>query len=154
MVKGPHPTGRLPGNPPFYSHRVEEKKPFRVRYEIPLTLLPFVAGLATAIPLWGERAKPIFFATAAEVIALGAVALVLEGRLFRVSGPHGPRRGNYAMATQLIAVGVGLGFAFGALARDDGGADPHLAMTAGGLAMGISAFAIQAFFGSPGAEDD
>ena len=116
-------------------------------------LIPWIAGFATAIPLWGNHAKPIFFATAAEVIALGAVALVLEGRLFRVRGERSGAH-SYAMATMLVAVGTGLAFAFGALARDDGGAASHMAMTAGALAMGISAFAIQAFFGVPGGDDD
>jgi len=129
------------------------KAPFRVRFALPLTLFPFLCGIATAVPLWGDRAKPIFFATAAEVIALGAVAMALEGSFFRVSSGRG-RQGGYGLATILISVGVGLAFAFGALARDDGGADPHMALTAGALAMGIAAFAVQAFFGTPGVADD
>ena len=120
--------------------------PARRSYEIALTLVPFVAGIATAIALWGDRAPRIFFATAAEVIALGAVAMALEGRLFRISSQ--PRRTGYARATLLVSVGVGLAFAFGALARGDGGADPHLAMTAGALAMGAASVAIEAFFGT------
>jgi hypothetical protein len=127
--------------------------PFRVRYALPLTLFPFLCGIATAIPLWGERAEKIFFATAAEVIALGAVAMALEGSFFRVSSTGG-RRGGYGLATILISVGVGLAFAFGALARDDGGAAPHLALTAGALSMGIAAFAVQALFGTPGVPED
>ena len=129
------------------------RAPFRVRYAVPLTLFPFLCGIGTAIPLWGERAERIFFATAAEVIALGAVAMALEGSFFRVTSTRG-RRG-WGLATILISVGVGLAFAFGALAREDGGAAPHLALTAGALSMGIAAFAVQALFGTPGvAEDD
>ena len=48
-------------------------------------LVPYAAGIGTAVALWGDRAPRIFFATAAEVIALGAVAMALEGRLFRVT---------------------------------------------------------------------
>ena len=129
-----------------------DRAPFNVRHRVPLTLLPFLAGIATAVPLWGDRADKIFFATAAEVIALGAVAMALEGSFFRVSSGRG-RQGGYGLATILISVGVGLGFAFGALAREDGGADPHLAMTAGALAMGVAAFAVQAFFGTPGIDE-
>jgi hypothetical protein len=123
--------------------------------------IPFVAGIGTAIALWGEHAPRIFFATAAEVIALGAVAMALEGRLFRVSGSASSggsssgsgggiaraSRGGVARATILISVGVGLAFAFGALAREDGGGDAHLALTAGALAMGVAGFALEAIFG-------
>ena len=109
-----------------------------------MTVVPFAVGIATAIALWGEEADPRFFATAAEGIALGTVAMALEGRVFRVT-----RRGRagYATLPVLIAVGVGLAFAFGALARADGGAASHLAMTSGALAMGAAGVAIQAVFG-------
>ena len=130
-----------------------EQEPFRVRFAVPLTVFPFLCGIATAIPLWGERAKPIFFATAAEVIALGAVAMALQGSFFRVSPARG-NRGGWGLGTILISVGVGLAFAFGALAREDGGADPHMALTAAALSMGIAAFAIQALFGTPGMHED
>jgi hypothetical protein len=129
------------------------KAPFRVRHALPLTLFPFLCGIGTAIPLWGERAEPIFFATAAEVIALGAVAMALEGSFFRVTSSRG-RQGGWGPATILISVGVGLAFAFGALAREDGGAAPHMALTSGALSMGIAAFAVQALFGTPGARED
>ena len=119
-----------------------------------LLLVPFAAGVVVAVLLWGKRAEPIFFSTAAEVIALGAVAMALQGGFFRVSGTGGkPGGSNYAMATILLSVGIGLGFAFGALARKDGGADPHMALTAGALTMGIGAFAVQAFFGGPSEQD-
>ena len=126
--------------------------PARRRFELALTLLPFVAGIGTAAPLWGDHAPRIFFATAAEVIALGAVAMALEGRLFRVS--RGASRGVLARVTMLISVGTGLAFAFGALARADGGAASHMAMTAGALAMGTAAIAVEAFFGTPGVPPD
>ena len=113
--------------------------------------MPYAAGIATAIALWGDRAPRIFFATAAEVIALGAVAMALEGRLFRVTAET--RRRGLARATLLISAGTGLGFAFGALGRADGGGDPHLALTAGALAMGAAGVAIQAIFGYDGTED-
>ena len=118
------------------------------RFRTVMVVVPFLAGITTAVLLWGDRAEPEFFSTAAEVIALGAVAMALEGNLFRVAGGHRDRqRGGWAMASVLIPVGVGLAFAFGALAREDGGGDAHLALTAGALAMGISAFALQALFG-------
>ena len=121
--------------------------PARRTIEIAMTAVPFVAGIATAVALWGDHAPRIFFATAAEVIALGAVAMALDGRLFRIS--RQARRTGYARATLLVSVGTGLAFAFGALARADGGADSHLAITAGALAMGAASVAIQAFFGTP-----
>lgn len=129
--------------------RDDGRRRFADRFRLVLTLIPFAAGIGTAVPLWGARADRLFFATAAEVIALGAVAMALQGGLFRVArGGAGPAPGGVGMATILLAVGVGLGFAFAALGRADGGADPHLALTAGGLAMGVSAFAIEALFGS------
>ena len=79
--------------------------------------------------------------------------MALEGSFFRVSPGRG-RGGGYGLATILISVGVGLAFAFGALVREDGGADPHVALTAGALSMGIAAFAVQALFGTPGAVED
>jgi hypothetical protein len=119
-------------------------------FSVALALIPYVAGITTAVVLWGTKAEELFFATAAEVIALGAVAMALQGGLFQLRGSDArPARDRYALATILVSVGVGLGFAFGALARGDGGGEPHLAMTAGGLVMGISAFALQALFGAP-----
>lgn len=126
--------------------------PFSERFQIPLIVLPIAAGVATAIPLWGAQARPLFFSTASEVIALGAVAMALQGRFFRV-GPRS-RFVTASTLTILISIGVGLAFAFGALARRDAGSDPHVALTAGALAMGVSAFAIQAILGPPGEEGD
>jgi hypothetical protein len=119
-----------------------------------LTAIPFIAGIATAISLWGHHAPEQFFSTAAEVLALGAVAAALDGRLFRISDERAAAPRGLAMATILISVGTGLAFAFGALARQDGGGDAHLAVTAGALAMGAAGIAIQAIFGTPGADDD
>jgi hypothetical protein len=127
--------------------------PARVRFQVPLTLFPFLVGIATVVPLWGVKAQAMFFATAAETIALGAVAMALQGRFFRVADTTD--RSIWAIvsnATMLIAVGVGMAFAFGALIRGDAG-EPHVAMTTGGLAMGVSAFVVQAFFGTPGSAD-
>ena len=115
-----------------------------------MTIVPFAVGIGTAIALWGEEADPIFFSTAAEVIALGTVAMALEGRVFRVRASGG---GAYATIPILIAVGTGLAFAFGALMRDDGGAASHLAVTAGALAMGAAGVALQAIFGIVPDED-
>jgi hypothetical protein len=126
-------------------------------FAIALAVVPYLAGTATAIVLWGNRADELFFATAAEVIALGAVAMALQGGFFHLRGASTesrPHRERYTLATILIGVGVGLGFAFGALARGDGGGEPHLALTAGGLVLGISAFALEAMFGSPPANPD
>jgi hypothetical protein len=124
-------------------------------FALALALIPYAAGITTAALLWGTKADELFFATAAEVIALGAVAMALQGGFFQLRGVHGaPARDRYALATILISVGVGLGFAFGALARGDGGGEAHLAMTAGGLVIGISAFALQALFGPPPPGDD
>ena len=126
--------------------------PARVRFQVPLTLFPFLMGLATAVALWGREAPPIFFATAAETIVLGAVGRALQGRFFRVGGLNRTLWGTVSNATTLIAAGVGLGFAFGALIRGDAG-DPHVAMTMGGLAVGVSSFVVQAFFGTPGSSN-
>ena len=116
-------------------------------FALALVVIPYVAGIATVIALWGAKADELFFATAAEVIALGAVAMALQGGVFQLRGGEGRPADRYVLATILIAAGVGLGFALGALARGDGGGEAHLALTAGGLVMGISAFALQALFG-------
>ena len=109
-----------------------------------MLVFPLAVGIATAISLWGEEADPIFFSTSAEVIAVGTVAMALEGRVFRVRHAGGA---GLAMVPILIAVGVGLAFAFAALARQDGGAASHLAITAGALAMGAAGVLLQAVFG-------
>jgi hypothetical protein len=78
--------------------------------------------------------------------------MALQGRFFRVGGLDRTLWSTVSNATALIAAGVGLAFAFGALARGDAG-EPHVAMTAGGLAIGVSSFVVQAFFGTPGSSN-
>jgi hypothetical protein len=131
--------------------------PFRVRFQLPLSIAPPIAGAIVALVLWGQRAEPAFFMTAVEVMALGAVGMALQGRFFRVSRHvgQGPS-GVYAMLntiTTLVGVGLGMGFAFEALA-EGASRDQHLALTAGGLVTGVTAFALQAVFGTPGLRDD
>jgi hypothetical protein len=131
--------------------------PVRLRFRTALTLVPVVAGIATAIPLWGHKAQQPFFEAATHVLAIGAVALALQGRYFRLrpqlSGSGGDASAIATVLSTLVAVGVGLGFAFGALARGYASA-PDLALTAGGLSVGVSTFAIQALFGTPGVVED
>ena len=132
--------------------------PARVRFRAALTLVPVVAGVGTAIPLLGHKAEQPFFEAATHVLAIGAVALALQGRYFRLRHQLSGHRGGDAsviltVVTTLIAVGVGLGFAFGALARGYArGAD--LALTAAALSTGVSTFAVQALFGTPGLDED
>ena len=116
-----------------------------------MLVFPFAVGIATTVALWGEEADPLFFSTCAEVIALGVVAMALEGRVFRVRGRGGS--GLVALPI-LIAVGVGLAFAIGALGRADGGAASHMAMTSGALAMGAAGLVLQAVFGLVPEEDE
>lgn len=132
--------------------------PARVRYRTALTLTPLVAGVGTAIPLIGHKAEQPFFEAATHVLAIGAVALALQGRYFRLRPRLGGRSTGDAsvvvtVVTTLVAVGVGLAFAFGALARGYArGGD--LPLTAAALSIGVSTFAVQALFGTPGVEED
>lgn len=133
------------------------REPWRVRFAIPLTVVPPVAGIAVAVPLWGHHADAAFFEAATHVLAIGAVGMALTGRFFRVS-IHIDRgaAGFYTVFNVLfvlVATGVGLGFAFTALANGHSRA-PDLAMTAGALSSGIAAFAVQALFGTPGLRDE
>jgi hypothetical protein len=119
-----------------------------------MTVLPPLVGIAVALPLWGARAEPEFFSAATHVLAIGAVGMALTGGFFRLAihrdtGPAGPWA-ILSVLSVLIAVGLGLGFAFWALADGHGG-DPHVAIVAGALSTGISAFGVQAMFGTPGA---
>ena len=138
---------------------IQGRAPFRVRFAAPLTVIPIIAGVATAIPLWGTHGEPDFFLAATHVIAIGAVALALQGRFFRLRAHlEGGVSGAYAIlnvVSILAAIGVGLGFAFSALAIGKS-ADSHVALTAGALATIVAAFAVQALFGTPGvgAEDN
>ena len=128
-----------------------------MRYRVPLTLVPPLVGIAVAIPLWGTNAESQFFGAAAEVLALGAVGMALSGRFFRLSiHRDAGAAGVYAIVnvlSVLVAAGLGLGFAFDALAEGHS-TDEDLAIVAGALATGISAFAVQALFGTPGLRDE
>lgn len=133
------------------------KEPVRIRYAIHLTAIPPIAALSVGIPLWDSTAELGFFTAAIEVLALGAVAMALTGNFFRLSlHLSSGRAGKYAIFNVcfiLVTTGLGLGFALGALA--DGHATPgDLAFTAAALASGVSAFAIQALFGTPGLRDE
>ena len=116
-----------------------------------------MVGVAVAIPLWGAHAEPEFFAAATHVLAIGSVALALQGRFFRLVThvEEGPA-GAWVMISVLgvlISIGLGLGFAFHALAEGHSSAS-NLAVTAGALSAGIAAFAVQALFGTPGLRDE
>jgi hypothetical protein len=124
-----------------------------------MTVLPPLVGIAVAVPLWGTHAEPEFFSAATHVLAIGAVGMALTGGFFRLAihrgtGPAGPWA-ILSVLSVLISVGLGLGFAFSALARGHGG-EAHAAIVAGALSTGIAAFAVQALFGTPGerAEED
>jgi hypothetical protein len=133
------------------------REPFRVRFRVPLSLVPIVIGVAVAIPLWGSHAEPEFFEAATHVLAIGSVALALQGRFFRLvthleEGPGGA----YVMLNVvgvLVSIGLGLGFSFHALAEGHSSAS-NLAVTAGALSAGIAAFAVQALFGTPGLREE
>jgi hypothetical protein len=132
-------------------------RPFRLRFRVPLSLIPLVVGVAVAIPLWGRRAEPEFFSAATHVLALGAIGLALQGRFFRLA-PHRDAGigGAYVMLNTLgilAATGLGLFFAFRALAEGKAG-PADLAMTSGSLAAGVAAFAVLAMFGTPGGDQD
>jgi hypothetical protein len=132
------------------------REPVRVRYAMPLTVVPPLVGLGVFIPLWGHEAQLEFFSAATHVLAIGTVAMALTGNFFRLS-LHVDKgaRGIYAIFNVcfvLVATGLGLGFAFGALAAGHA-REPDLAFTAAALASAVAAFAIQALFGTPGLRD-
>jgi hypothetical protein len=134
-----------------------ERNPWRLRFRVPLTLIPPVVGIAVAASLWGSTAQLGFFTAAAQVLALGAVGMALTGRFFRLSIHTELGTGGVLpilnVVFVLVAVGLGLGFSLSALAK--GAADgQELAITAGALSAGISAFAVQALFGTPGLRDE
>jgi hypothetical protein len=65
--------------------------PVRIRYRIPLTIVPIVAGVATAIPLWQVHAEPEFFSRNPDLPMVGgslavAVAAFAVVALFGTSG--------------------------------------------------------------------
>jgi hypothetical protein len=132
-------------------------EPFRLRFRVPLTLLPLVVGAAVAIPLWNTQAHIEFFTAATHVLAIGAVGMALSGRFFRLA-THLDQgiAGMYVLlnvAGVLGVTGVGLYFSFRALAIGHS-ETPDLALTAGALASGIIAFGVQAFFGTPGRREE
>jgi hypothetical protein len=133
------------------------KQPFRLRFRVPLSLIPLVAGAAVAVPLWGEHADIEFFSAATHVLAIGAVGMALSGRFFRLARhlDEGPA-GKYVLLNVLgvlVGTGIGLFFSFHALANGHS-ETPDLAMTAGSLVSGIIAFGVQALFGSPGMHEE
>ncbi|MEA2474990.1 MAG: hypothetical protein QOE06_2905 [Thermoleophilaceae bacterium] len=133
---------------------------FRVRYRVALTVIPPVAGVATAIPLWNQHAETQFFSASAHVIALGGIGLAIQGRFFRLR-PHvtGSATDAYAilnLVTVLVSVGIGLFFSFRALANGEAHT-PDFPLVAASIATSVAAFAVLALFGNPGeteAEDE
>ncbi len=128
-------------------------EPFRIRFRVPLTVIPLIVGAAVAAPLWEDQASLEFFNAATHVLAIGAVGMALSGSFFRL-GRHLDQgiAGTYVLLNVLgvlLWTGIGLGFSFHALANGHS-RTPDLAMTAGSLASGILAFGAQALFGTPG----
>jgi hypothetical protein len=132
-------------------------EPFRVRFRVPMTLLPLLAGVGVAIPLWNTQAQIEFFTAATHVLAIGAVGMALSGRFFRLATHVDQGIAGVYVLLNVIGVlgvtGVGLFFSFHALASGHSHT-PDLALTAGALASGIVAFGVQALFGTPGRRDE
>jgi hypothetical protein len=131
--------------------------PFRIRFRVPLTLIPLVVGVAVAVALWNQQAQIEFFSAATHVLAIGAVGMALTGQFFRL-GRHLDQgiAGAYVLVNVigvLLGTGLGLFFSFHALANGHS-ETPDLAVTAGALASGIVAFGVQALFGTPGMRDE
>ena len=131
--------------------------PYRMRFRVPLTLIPPVVGIAVGAGLWNQDAPPEFFVAATHVLAIGAVGLALSGRFFRLSiHREAGLPGAYAIFNVvgvLVFTGVGLFFSFRALANGQSGTG-DVAFVAGSLASGITAFGVQALFGTPGLQDE
>jgi hypothetical protein len=134
---------------------VDRQAPYRVRFRVPLTVLPPIVGVGVAAALWGDRAELQFFVAATHVLAIGSVAMALSGNFFRLSIHRDHSVGGaYAIVnvvTVLLFTGLGLFFSFRALAVGHAG-PADLAIAAGALATGITAFGGQALFGTPGLE--
>jgi hypothetical protein len=132
-------------------------EPFRVRFRVPLTLVPLLVGAGVAIPLWTTQARTEFFTAATHVLAIGAVGMALSGRFFRLATHLDEGLAGMYVLLNVIGVlgvtGVGLFFSFHALANGHS-QTPDLALTAGALASGIVAFGVQAFFGTPGRREE
>jgi hypothetical protein len=94
-----------------------------------------------------------FFSAATHVLAIGAVGMALSGRFFRLKRHLDQGiAGVYVLLNVMGLLGIagaGLFFSFQALAVGHS-ETPDLAVTAASLASGITAFGIQAFFGTPG----
>jgi len=131
--------------------------PYRMRFRVPLTLIPPLVGICVAIPLWDVDAQPEFFAAATHVLAIGAVGLALTGRFFRLSIHKDTGIGGaYAIVNVvgvLLFTGVGLFFSFRALANGHASTG-DTALVAASLVSGITAFGVQALFGTPGLEEE
>jgi hypothetical protein len=132
-------------------------EPFRLRFRVPLTLLPLLIGAGVAIPLWNSQAHIEFFTAATHVLAIGAVGMALSGRFFRLATHLDQGVTGLYVLLNVIGVlgvtGVGLFFSFHALVNGHS-ETPDLAVTAGALASGIVAFGVQAFFGTPGRREE
>jgi hypothetical protein len=134
-----------------------ESKPFRIRFRVPLTVIPLVVGVAVAVPLWGSQGSIEFFSASTHVLAIGAVGMALSGRFFRLARHVDQGIAGAYVLINVIGVlggtGVGLFFSFHALATGHS-ETPDLALTAGSLASGIVAFGVQALFGTPGMHEE
>jgi hypothetical protein len=134
-----------------------KSQPFRIRFRVPLTVIPLVVGVAVAVALWDSRAQIEFFSAATHVLAIGAVGMALSGRFFRLARHLDQGiAGAYVLINVigvLVGTGVGLFLSFHALANGHS-ETPDLAVTAGSLASGIVAFGVQALFGTPGMRED
>ncbi|HEX8645819.1 MAG TPA: hypothetical protein VF715_02885 [Thermoleophilaceae bacterium] len=132
---------------------MEPAAPFRIRHRAALTVVPPVAGVAAAVPLWNAHAEQEFFQVAAELIALGGVALAIQGRFFRlrphVTGHAGDAFSIVNLVTVLVSIGVGLFFSLRPLAYGEA-RTPDLPLVAASLATAVAAFAVLALFGNPG----
>jgi hypothetical protein len=136
---------------------MKDRSPFRIRFRVPLTLMPLIAGVAVAAPLWHAHGRTEFFSAATHVLAIGAVGMALSGGFFRLARHVNQGvAGAYVLLNVtgvLVVTGVGLFFSFRALATGHS-QTPDLAMTAGSLTSGIVAFGVQALFGTPGMAEE
>jgi hypothetical protein len=132
-------------------------EPFRLRFRVPLTLLPLLVGIGVAVPLWNTQAHIEFFTAATHVLAIGAVGMALSGGFFRLATHVDQGIAGMYVLLNVIGVlgvtGIGLFFSFQALANGHS-ETPDLALTAGALASGIVAFGVQALFGTPGRREE
>ena len=128
-----------------------------MRFRVPLTVIPPVIGICVAVPVWTVKAQPEFFVAATHVLAIGAVGMALTGRFFRLGIHRGSGlAGAYTIVNVLVVLlftAVGLFFSFRALANGHAGTG-DTALVAASLASGITAFGVQALFGTPGLEED